>query len=333
MTKTMKAAILETYGKPFRIVDIPVPAPGPGDVLVRIAASSVNPLDTKIHTGAAEHARHLLPAILGIDLAGTVEAVGSAVTDFRPGDEVYGMAGGVGGLQGTLAEYAAVDADLLAMKPANLSMQGAAALPSVVITAWEGLVDRMRVGEGETVLVQGGAGGVGHVVVQIARSCGTEVFATGSAHSRAIIESLGAIFIDRTEPVWDYVQRLTGGRGFDRVYDTVGGAALDASFQAVRRFGHVVSCLGWGTHALAPLSFKEATYSGVFILPPLLSGEGRPHHREILDQARHLVESGQLAPVLDERRFTLSTMCDAYRTIRTGAARGKLVVDITTSGN
>jgi NADPH:quinone reductase len=237
MTKTMKAAILETYGKPFRIVDIPVPAPGPGDVLVRIAASSVNPLDTKIHTGAAEHARHLLPAILGIDLAGTVEAVGSAVTDFRPGDEVYGMAGGVGGLQGTLAEYAAVDADLLAMKPANLSMQGAAALPSVVITAWEGLVDRMRVGEGETVLVQGGAGGVGHVAIQIARSCGAEVFATGSAHSRAIIESLGAIFIDRTEPVWDYVQRLTGGRGFDRVYDTVGGAALDASFQAVRRFG------------------------------------------------------------------------------------------------
>ena len=333
MTKTMKAAILETYGKPFRIADIPVPTPGPGDVLVRIAASSVNPLDTKIHTGAAEHARHSLPAILGIDLAGTVEAVGSAVTDFRPGDEVYGMAGGVGGLQGTLAEYAAVDADLLAMKPANLSMQEAAALPSVVITAWEGLVDRMKVGAGETVLIQGGAGGVGHVAVQLALSYGAEVFATGSAHSRAIIERLGAIFIDRTEPVWDYVQRLTGGQGFDRVYDTVGGAALDASFQAVRRFGHVVSCLGWGTHALAPLSFKEATYSGVFILPPLLSGEGRAHHREVLDQARHLVESGRLAPVLDERRFTLSTMCDAYRTIKAGAARGKLVVDIAGSGN
>src|ERR1700733_5857909 len=317
MTKTMKAAILETYGKPFRIVDIPVPAPGPGDVLVRIAASSVNPLDTKIHTGAAEHARHLLPAILGIDLAGTVEAVGSAVTDFRPGDEVYGMAGGVGGLQGTLAEFAAVDADLLAVKPANLSMSEAAALPSVVIAAWEGLVDRMAVRAGETVLIQGGAGGVGHIAVQLARAFGAEVFATGSAHSRAAIERLGATFIERTEPVSDYVLRLTGGRGFDRVYDTVGGATLDASFQAVRRFGHVVSCLGWGTHVLASLSFKEATYSGVFTLPPLLSGEGRPHHREILDQARHLVESGQLAPVLDERRFTLSTMCDAYRTIRT----------------
>jgi NADPH2:quinone reductase len=333
MTKTMKAAILETYGAPFRISDIPVPAPGPGEVLVRIVASSVNPLDTKIHAGAAEHARHPLPAILGIDLAGTVEAVGSAVTDFRPGDEVYGMAGGVGGLQGTLAEYAAVDADLLAVKPANLSMQEAAALPAVVITAWEGLVDRMAVGAGETVLVQGGAGGVGHVAVQLARAFGAEAFATGSAHSRAVIERLGATFIDRTEPVSDYVLRLTGGRGFDRVYDTVGGAALDASFQAVRRFGHVVSCLGWGRHALAPLSFKEATYSGVFILPPLLSGEGRRHHREILERTRRLIESGRLAPVLDERRFTLGTMCDAYRVIKDGAARGRLVVDIIASGN
>jgi NADPH2:quinone reductase len=209
-------------------------------------------------------------------------------------------------------------------------MQEAAALPSVVITAWEGLVDRMAVRAGDTVLIQGGAGGVGHVAVQLARAFGAEVFATGSAHSRAVIERLGATFIERTEPVSDYVQRLTGGRGFDRVYDTAGGAALEASFQAVRRFGHVVSCLGWGTYALAPLSFKEATYSGVFILPPLLSGEGRRHHREILDQARQLVESGRLLPVLDERRFTLNNMCDAYRTIRAGAARGKLVVDIAT---
>jgi NADPH2:quinone reductase len=330
MIKTMKAAILETYGTPFRITDLPVPTPGPGEVLVRIAASSVNPLDTKIHAGAAEHACHPLPAILGIDLAGTVEAVGSAVTDFRPGDEVYSMAGGVGGLQGTLAEYAAVDADLLAVKPSNLSMQEAAALPSVVITAWEGVVDRMAVRAGETVLIQGGAGGVGHVALQLARAFGADVFATGSAHSRAVIERLGATFIERTEPVTDYVLRLTGGRGFDRVYDTVGGPSLDASFQAVRRFGHVVSCLGWGTHALAPLSFKEATYSGVFTLSPLLSGERRKHHREILDQARQLAESGQLVPVLDERRFTLNNMCDAYRTLRAGAARGKLVVDIAT---
>ena len=257
MTRTMKAAILEIYGAPLRIAEIPVPTPGPGEVLVRIAASGVNPLDTKIHAGAAPHARHPAPAILGLDLAGTVEAVGSAATGFRPGDDVYGMTGGVGGVPGTLAEYAAVDADLLAIKPANLSMREAAALPLVVITAWEGLVDRMALAAGETVLVQGGAGGVGHVAVQIARALGAEVFATGSARSRAVIERLGATFIDRAEPVAEYVQRLTGGRGFDRVYDTVGGAALDASFVAVRRFGHVVSCLGWGTHALARCPSRE----------------------------------------------------------------------------
>jgi NADPH:quinone reductase len=243
------------------------------------------------------------------------------------------MAGGVGGLQGTLAEYAAVDRDLLALKPANLSMPEAAALPAVVITAWQGLVDRMAIGAGDSLLVQGGAGGVGHIVVQLARAFGADVFATGSAHSRAIIERLGAVFIERSEPAQDYVQRLTGGHGFDRVYDTVGGTALDASFEAVRRFGHVVSCLGWGTHALAPLSFKAATYSGVFILPPLLSGEGRRHHREILEQARPLIESERVMPVLDERRFTLNNICDAYRAVRAGAVRGKLVVDIAASGN
>jgi NADPH2:quinone reductase len=328
MATTMKAAVLEAYGTPFRLADLPVPTPGPGQVLVRIANSGINPLDTKIHDGAADHARHPLPAILGIDLAGVVEAVGAGVTDFRPGVEVYGAVGGVGGLPGTLAGYVAADADLLAIKPANLSMRDAAALPLVAITAWEGLVDRMSIRAGETVLVQGGAGGVGHVAVQLARAFGAEVFATGSMHSRAVIERLGATFIDRSEPVSDYVRRLTEGRGFDRVYDTAGGVALDASFLAVRRFGHVVSCLGWGTHALAPLSFKEATYSGVFMLPPLLSGEGRGHHREILDRVRKLVESGQLAPIVDERHFTLDTLCDAYRSIGEGTSQGKLVVDI-----
>jgi NADPH2:quinone reductase len=332
MTNTMKAAILETYGKPLRIADIPVPAPAPGEALVRIAASGINPLDTKIHAGAAEHARHPAPAIPGMDLAGTVEAVGSGVTDLRPGDTVYGVTGGVGGLQGTLAEYAAVDADLLAVKPANISMRQAAALPTVLITAWNGLVDRMNVRTGETVLIQGGAGGVGHIAVQIARALGAVPFATGSAHSRAVIERLGAVFIDRTELSTDYMTRLTEGRGFDRVYDTVGGASLDASFQAVRRFGHVVSCLGWGTHLLAPLSFKEATYSGVFILAPLLSGSGRRHHRDILERARPMIESGQVMPILDERRFNLNNICDAYRTITEGAARGKLIVDISGSG-
>src|SRR5271170_1887303 len=271
-SSTMQAAILEAYNKPFRLATISSPIPGPGQVLVQIAASGANPLDAKIHAGAAGHARHPLPAIL--------------------------------------------------------AMREAAAFPLVFITAWEGLVDRAAVRSRQTVLVQGGAGGVGSMVIQIAKSLGAEVCGTGSPSSRPTIERLGAQFVARSEPVADYVGRLTGGRGFDLIYDTVGGAVLDASFEAVRRFGHVVSCLGWGSHALAPLSFRAATYSGVFTLLPLLTGEGRAHHGEILAEATRLVETGRLAPILDPRRFALATVCDAYRAMEDRAGRGKIVVEI-----
>jgi len=325
---TMRAAILETHNAPLRLSTVSTPEVGPREVLVRVRASGVNPLDTKIHAGAAAHARHPLPAILGIDLAGVVEQTGRDVTRFNPGDEVYGMTGGVGGVPGSLAEFAAVDADLLAPKPANLSMREAAALPLIFITAWEGLIDRAALRAGQKVLIHGGAGGVGHVAIQIARAIGADVFATGSAAQRATIEGFGAVFIDRGTAIEAYVAEHTGGRGFDIVYDTAGGKVLDASFEAVRRFGHVVSALGWGTHALAPLSFRAASYSGVFTLLPLLSGEGRAHHGEIMAEATRLVEAGKLAPLVDARRFTLESVGDAYALIRDHAAKGKLVVDI-----
>src|SRR5262249_6683824 len=156
--------------QPFRLASVGRPAPKAGEVLVRIKASGVNPLDTKIRAGQAAHARHPLPAILGIDLAGTVEAVGPNVAAFRAGDDVYGMTGGVGGVQGSLAQYAAADAALLAPKPSNLTMREAAALPLIFITAWEGLVDRAKIQATQKVLVHGGAGGVGHVAVQLARA-------------------------------------------------------------------------------------------------------------------------------------------------------------------
>jgi NADPH:quinone reductase-like Zn-dependent oxidoreductase len=281
---TMKAAVLEQAGSPLSLSELAVPMPAPGQVLVRVAAAGLNPLDTKIRAGAAAHARHPLPAVLGIDLAGTVVAVAAGVAGFRVGDEVFGMTGGVAGVQGSLAEYAAVDAALLAHKPAAFSMREAAALPLGFITAYEGLVDRAHVHAGQRVLVHGGAGGVGHLAVQLARAYGAQVFATGDAESRTTIESYGATAIDyRSTPVTDYVQAHTAGEGFDIIYDTVGGATLDASFEAVKPYhGHVVSALGWGTHALAPLSFRAATYSGVFTLRPLLTGEGRAHHGEIL---------------------------------------------------
>jgi NADPH:quinone reductase-like Zn-dependent oxidoreductase len=286
-------------------------------------------LDTKIYAGAAPHARHPLPAILGLDLAGVVEVVGSGVERFSPGDEVYGMTGGVGGHAGTLAQFAAVDADLLAIKPTNLSMRESAALPLVFITAWEGLVDRAAVRANQTVLVHGGAGGIGHIAVQLANTLGAKVFATGSQRQRDQIESLGATFIDyASERVNDYVDRLTGGAGFDVIFDTVGDATLDASFEAVRRFGHVVSALGWGTHALAPLSFRAATYSGIFTLLPLLTNLGRAHHGEILSHASRLVEAGRVRPHLDSRRFTLDSVGEAYETLANRIARGRLVVDV-----
>jgi NADPH:quinone reductase-like Zn-dependent oxidoreductase len=326
---SMKAAVLEGPKQAFKIASVARPKPAPGEVLVRIKASGVNPLDTKIRAGQAAHARHPLPAILGIDLAGVVEVVAPDVSTFRPGDEVYGMTGGVGGIQGSLAEYASVDAALLARKPAGLSMREAAALPLIFITAWEGLVDRAKVHAGQKVLVHGGAGGVGHVAVQLARARGAEVFATGSSRSLSFIKELGAVPIDyNAMTVEDYVANHTHGLGFDLIYDTVGGATLDASFQAVRRFGHVVSALGWGTHALAPLSFRAGTYSGVFTLLALLSGEGRSHHGDIMKEATRLVDAGKLRPRLDPRRFALASLSEAHAAVEDRSADGKIVVDI-----
>jgi NADPH:quinone reductase-like Zn-dependent oxidoreductase len=331
----MQAIVLNTFGAPLVGQQLERPVAGPGQVLVRICASGVNPLDTKIAAGKADHARAQLPAVLGIDLAGVVDGVGAGVEGYAAGDRVYGMTGGIGGVQGSLAEYAAVDADLLAHMPPHMTMVEAAALPLIFITAWEGLVDRARIGPGKTVLVHGGAGGVGHMAVQLALALGAKVYATGGAGQRAAIEAMGAVFIDyRASSVEEYVQLHTGGEGFDIVYDTVGGATLDASFRAARQYhGHVVSCLGWGTHALAPLSFRAATYSGVFTLLPLLSGKGRGHHGDIMRQAAALAAAGKLRVMLDPARYTLDarSVAAAHAALAEGSARGKVVVDVATA--
>ncbi|MBX4997451.1 zinc-dependent alcohol dehydrogenase family protein [Rhizobium lentis] len=324
----MDALVLTETNSDFVRSRMTCPAPAAGEVLVRVKASSVNPLDLKIKSGQAPHARHPLPAVLGMDLAGVVEAVGPGVTSFRPQDEVFGLTGGVGGLQGSLATLVSVDADLLAPKPTNLTMREAAALPLVFITAWEGLVDRAQIQARQKVLVIG-AGGVGHVAIQIARAFGAQVFAVDKASKQRQIEELCATAIDRHQTtVEEYVKDHTGGRGFDVVYDTVGGAGIDAAFNAVRRFGHVVSCLGWGTHSLGPLSFRAASYSGVFTLLPMLTGEGRLHHGEILREAKRLVEAGKITPLLDPRRFSFETVSAAYAEVENRTASGKIVIDV-----
>lgn len=330
MNQTMLAAIAESAQTPLVVRHIARPVPGKGQILVRIHAAGVNPLDTKIAIGAGAHARQELPAVLGLDLAGTVVELGEAVDGFTPGQEVFGMAGGIGGAQGTLAEYIAVDARLIASKPHAIGMREAAALPLVFITAWEGLVDHANVRSGQRVLIHGGAGGVGQVAVQLAKARGAEVYATGSAGSLDFIRSLGVTAIDyQVQGVEAYVEQYTAGEGFDIVYDTVGGSTLDASFKAVKPYtGHVLSCLGWGQHSLAPLSFKSATYSGVFTLAPLLTGKGREHHGSILREAAVLANAGQLAIRVDPQQFALDEVNDAFRQVAEGRGRGKTVIQL-----
>jgi NADPH2:quinone reductase len=325
----MQALVLNRYNGSLELTDLPTPKAERGQVLVRVKAAGLNPLDTKIRSGNAAHAKHPLPLVLGIDMAGTVEAVGEGVSGFSVGDDVYGMTGGVGGLQGSLAQFQAVDARLLAHKPKNLSMKEAAAMPLSFITSYEGIADRAKLQAGQTVLVQGGAGGVGHVSVQLAIAMGAPVFATVSAKDLDVIKAYGATPIDyRANSVEAYVDALTQGEGFDLVADTVGGASLDASFKAVKQFGHVVSALGWGTHALAPLSFREATYSGVFTLSPLLTGKHREHHGDMLRIAARLIEEGKLVPKLDSRSFDFGNVELAYQSIVDATNTGKIVVDV-----
>ncbi|HEY9049820.1 MAG TPA: zinc-dependent alcohol dehydrogenase family protein [Ohtaekwangia sp.] len=329
-TSTMRAMVLEAFDSPLVMREVSKPVPGKSQVLIKIMASGVNPLDLKIRAGKADLAKVTLPSIPGIDAAGIVEAVGENVTAFKPGDEVYGMMGGVGNNQGTLAEYIAVDAEALALKPRNLSMKEAAALPLIFVTAWEGLVDRARVSMGKKVLIHGGSGGVGHIAVQIAIALGAEVYATDSAKGIDYLTSLGATAIDYTKNTPEqYLQQYTDSEGFDVVFDTVGGETLDASFRSVRNYhGHVVSALGWGTHSIAPLSFRGATYSGIFTLLPLLTGIGKAHHAEILGHATELIEAGKINPRVNPENFILEQANKAHEVLQNKAGVGKVVVTI-----
>jgi NADPH:quinone reductase len=242
----MKAFVIEHFGTPdsFQLADLRKPELLPNHLLIKVVATSVNPVDTKIRRGLIPNITPDFPAVLHGDVAGIVEAVGSKVTTFQVGDEIYGCAGGVKGTGGALAEYMLVDSNLIAHKPKSLTMTAAAALPLVSITAWEGLIDRAQVQSGQKVLVYGGTGGVGHLGIQLAKWAGAEVYATVSSSAKAAIAlSLGAdVAINYTDMAVDeFVARYTDGQGFDLVFDTVGNDNLQPAFQAVKLNGTVVS--------------------------------------------------------------------------------------------
>lgn len=329
----MKAMILNEYGESaqFESAELAKPALKPGHVLVRIAATSVNTVDTMIRRMGQEDLPLSpdLPAVLGMDFAGTVEAVADDVVDYSQGDQVFGCAGGLADLQGALAEYILADANLIGPKPTNLSMREAAALPLVGITAYEGL-QRAGVGVGQKVLVHGGAGGVGHVAVQLSKHFGAEVYATGSGDKALdIIESYGAKAIDyKTETVADYVGNHTDGQGFNVVFDSVGGVNMTNSFEAAALNGEVTTTVAMLDLDLSPAHFKGLSIHVVFMLIPMLYNQKREQHSQILKDLSQIVESGALNPLLDDKQFNLDQVGEAYGRLASGQAIGKVVVEI-----
>lgn len=327
----MKAMQIKTYGEDaqFEVGNVENPAVKPGHVLVKIAASSVNTVDTMIRTmGKDLPLSPDTPAILGMDFAGTVEAVGEGVTNYSVNDEVYGCAGGLADLPGTLAEYIVADSDLLAKKPSNLSMCEAAALPLVAITAYEGL-QRAGIRQGQKVLVHGGSGGVGHVAVQLAKHWGADVYSTGGGDPQlALIEKLGATPINyKTESVEDYVNKYTDGAGFDLVFDSVGGANLTKSFEAAALNGQVATTVSMVEIDLTPAHFKGLSLHVVFMLIPMLYNFRREDHAKILSDLAKIAESGSLRPVLDEKQFSLEEVGQAHARLESGQGMGKIVVE------
>ncbi len=332
----MKAMILDAYGPdaPFKATDRVQPSAQAGQVLVRVAATSVNTVDTMIRALGQEQLplSPSLPAVLGMDFAGTVAEVGAGVTDFAVGDEVYGCAGGLLDLQGALAEYMPADARLIAHKPKSVSMREAAALPLCGITAHEGL-QRAKTGKGNKVLVHGGTGGVGHIAIQLAQHWGAEVFATGSTPDKLeLIKGYGASAIDyTTESVADYVAKHTGGKGFDIVYDSVGGENLVNSFEAAALNAHVATTVSLLSLDLTVAHFKGLSLHVVFMLIPMMHDVGRETHGAVLAELAQLVDAGVLRPLLDEPRYSLEQVGDAHARLTSGSAVGKVVVDVHTS--
>ncbi|MDD3311175.1 zinc-binding dehydrogenase [Pseudodesulfovibrio sp.] len=329
----MKAMMLERFGEApsFALRDIERPEPRPGEVLIKVAGSSFNPIDNKIAAlGGKLGFAPALPAVPGLDVSGVVEDIPHSMSRFQPGDRVFGCAGGVADMPGALAEYMVADERLLAPAPKCMDLAEAAALPLVSITAWLALFERANLKPCRTLLVHGGAGGVGHLAVQLAQHAGAKVFATVSNEDKAaVVESMGATPIPYREvSVADYVAEHTGGEGFDVVFDTVGGKCLDQSFEAAALGGQVVSTSTRSSHDLSAMHAKGLTLHVVFMLLPLVTGDGRPLYGRILHEIAGMVDDDDLAVLLDGARFDYTEVAEAHRYWASGQAMGKILLTV-----
>ncbi len=331
----MKVVQMTAIGGPevLALAEVDEPAiSAPTQLKVQLKAAGVNPIDTKLRSRGVFYP-DALPAVLGCDGAGVVTEVGAGVSRFRPGDAVWFCNGGLGGVQGNYAEYTVLEESVARAKPAGLDFAQAAAMPLVLITAWEALFDRARLQAGQTVLIHAGAGGVGHVAIQLARKRGARVLTTvGSAESAAFVTALGAdeAILYREQDFVAAVAGLTGGRGVDVVLDSVGGATFQDSIRALAHYGDLVTLLDPGTG----IEWKEARNRNLRIgfelmLTPMLANlpEARTRHGEILDECAALFTSRQLRAHVNQV-FPLAQAAAAHRRQAQGSMQGKLVLAI-----
>lgn len=329
----MKAVIMTATGPPevLQLQEWPDPIIcRQTELLVRLKAAGVNRIDTKSRNRGTFYPDQM-PAILGCDGAGIIEAVGAQVQRFKVGDEVYFCNGGIGSHPGNYAEFTTVDERFAALKPASLTFAEAGAVPLVLITAWEALYDRGRLQVGQRVLIHAGAGGVGHVAIQLARYMGTRVCTTiGSQTKTDFVSQLGAeapILYQET----DFVQAAldwSEGTGVDLAFDTVGGTTLSKTFAATRFYGDVVTLLepdsqtDWKTARLRNLRFSQE-----LMLTPMLKDliEAQHYQAGILQQCSRLFDQGQLS-VHVSQTFPLEAAADAHRLLEAGSTMGKIVL-------
>jgi NADPH:quinone reductase-like Zn-dependent oxidoreductase len=332
----MKAVLAERYGGPevLELTDVPVPEAGPNGALVRVHASSVNPVDWKLRQGLMSALWALrFPVIWGCDFSGVVEQVGSAATLFKPGDEVYGFKQGrvAKTYRGTYAEYAVVPENVLARKPAKLSHEEAAAVPLAALTAWQALVDLGGLQAGQRVLIHAAAGGVGVFAVQIAKALGAYVAATAGARNQDFLRELGAdLPIDYTREKLE--DKLSG---YDMVLDGVGQSVWRSSLRVLRRGGKLATLtVPIPKTKSGKLRFFSTAIAGVAggSLRALAGGKRlvivavKPRGGE-LEKINELIEAGKLRPVI-EKVFPLEEIAEAHRLSEAGHVRGKLVIAV-----
>ena len=326
----MRAMVINHFGDSgvFELAEIEQPAPRPGEILIKVAASSVNPVDYKIRDGRGAFLCPSFPAILHPDCAGTVEQVGEDVTDFEIGDRVYTFASGIAGKPGALAEYMAADARMVAKMPSNLSFKQASALPLVSVTSWYAMVDMARVQKGQTVLIVGGTGGVGHISLQLAKALGATVAVTvGSDLKAQIAKKLGAEIIINHREVSpdDWGIAAPGGQGYEIIFNTPGASTIDAAVGAANFGGTIIDILG-DFPTKSGFQGKWLTFKSLFAGHEIVVGTNPSYIGKILAEITTLVEGGQITPLIDQNHFTFSQVGAAHDYAETKSPLGKVAL-------